>query len=136
MQLIRLLKNDLARESAEWVDEKIISTAQAEQISQRYGVDYHQAQNRSLGYMVLVGLAYLFIGLAVITLLGHNWDEIPRALRMGGLITITLTVQALALRVGEAGAGLLRTQLERIESADDRARFEFSITPKISGGTP
>ncbi|MEN8169735.1 MAG: DUF2157 domain-containing protein [Pseudomonadota bacterium] len=103
MRLIRLLKNDLARESAEWVDENIISTAQAEQISQRYGVDYHQAQSRSLGYMVLVGLAYLFIGLAVITLLGHNWDEIPRALRMGGLIIITLIVQALALRKQLAG---------------------------------
>ncbi len=103
MRLIRLLKNDLARESAEWVDEGIISTAQAEQISRRYGVDYHQIQNRSLGYTVLVGLAYLFIGLAVITLIGHNWDEIPRALRMGGLIAITLAVQGLALRRYMAG---------------------------------
>jgi uncharacterized membrane protein len=98
VRLIRLLKNDLARESAEWVDEAIISTAQAERICQRYGVDYHQAQNRSLGYTVLVGLAYLFIGLAVITLLGANWDEIPRAVRMSGLIAITLAVQGLALR--------------------------------------
>ncbi len=103
MRLIRLLKNDLARESAEWVDEGIISTAQAEQISRRYGVDYHQIQNRSLGYTVLVGLAYLFIGLAVTTLIGHNWDEIPRALRMGGLIAITLAVQGLALRRYMAG---------------------------------
>ena len=111
MRLIRLLKNDLARESVEWVDEGIITTAQAEQISQRYGVDYHQAQNRSLGYTVLVGLAYLFIGLAMITLIGHNWDEIPRAVRMGGLITITLAVQGLALRRyilgNEAGATAL-----------------------------
>ncbi|SDJ50892.1 DUF2157 domain-containing protein [Microbulbifer yueqingensis] len=98
MRLIRLLKNDLARESAEWVDEGLISRAQAEAICTRYGVDYEQARNRSFGYNVLVGLGFLFIGLALITLLGANWDEIPRALRMWGLIAITLGTQALGMK--------------------------------------
>ena len=98
MRLIRLLKNDLAREAAEWVEEGLISEPQAEQICQRYAVDFHQVQQRSFGYNVLMGLGYLFIGLAVITLLGANWDEIPRALRMGGLIALTVSTQGLALR--------------------------------------
>ncbi|MCO7226459.1 DUF2157 domain-containing protein [Pleionea sp. CnH1-48] len=98
MRLIRLLKNDIAREAAEWVDESIITEAQAERICQRYDADYHQAKNKSFGYNLLVGLAYLFIGLAVITILGANWDDIPRAVRMGGLVALTLATQAFGVK--------------------------------------
>lgn len=109
MRLIRLLKNDLAREAAEWVEEGLISESQAEEICRRYQVDYHGAKSRSFGYNVLVGLGYLFIGLAIITLLGANWEEIPRALRMVGLIALTVTTQALALwryRGGDRSGGV------------------------------
>ena len=109
MRLIRLLKNDLARETGDWVADGVISESQALQICQRYGVDYYQAQNRSLGYNVLSGLGYLFIGLALITLLGANWDDIPRALRMWGLIALTLSTQGLALwryRAGDRSGGV------------------------------
>lgn len=103
MRLIRLLKNDLALETAQWVREKIITQPQAEQICMRYGADYHQAQQRRLGYTILVGLGYLFIGLAIITLLGANWDAIPRMLRMCGIITLTMTVQGYALHTYRSG---------------------------------
>lgn len=98
MRLIRLLKNDIAREAAEWVEEGVITETQAEKICDRYDVDFHQIQNRSFGYNVLIGLGYLFIGLAVITIIGANWDELPRALRMAGLIVLTLATNGLALR--------------------------------------
>lgn len=98
MRLIRLLKNDIAREAAEWVDEQLITQAQAENICSRYDVDYHQVKNHSFAYNVLIGLGYLFIGLALITLLGANWDELPRELRMFGLIAITIGTQSLSLR--------------------------------------
>ncbi|MDH3974755.1 MAG: DUF2157 domain-containing protein [Deltaproteobacteria bacterium] len=98
MRLIRLLKNDIAREASEWVSEDIITQSQAEKICRRYGVDYDQVKNRSLGYNVLVALGYLFIGLAVITLIGANWDNIPRAVRMWGLIVLTVGTQGIALR--------------------------------------
>ena len=97
MRLIRLLKNDLAKEADEWVKDDIITVSQAEEICERYGADYHQANTRSLGYNVLVVLGYLFIGLAIITLLGANWDDIPRGVRMGGLVLLTLSVQAFAV---------------------------------------
>ena len=104
MRLIRLLKEDIAREAADWVSNDIITTVQAEKICEQYDVDFHEAQNRSLGYKVLVGLGYLFIGLAVITLLGANWDDIPRALRMWGLIGTTMLIQGFALWKYASGA--------------------------------
>ncbi len=97
MRLIRIFKYDLCREVATWVGEGIISTEQAESICSRYGVDYHNLSRRSYGYHVLVGLGCLFIGLSLITLVGANWDEIPRAIRMFGLIALTLGANLLGL---------------------------------------
>jgi len=103
MRLIRLLKNDIAKEAAEWVDDNIIDQSQAEKICARYDVDYHQAQSYSFAYNVLMGLGYLFIGLSLITLLGANWDDIPRALRMWGLIGLTLVTHGFAIKKLMAG---------------------------------
>jgi uncharacterized membrane protein len=103
MRLIRLLKNDIAKEAGEWVQDDLITESQAERICERYDVDYHQAQSYSLGYNVLVGLGYLFVGLALITLIGHNWDDIPRAVRMWGLIGLTALTQGLAIRKHASG---------------------------------
>ena len=91
MRLIRLLKNDLKQEVHDWVNKNIINTEQAQSICAVYGMDYH-ANQKNHAYSVLVILGYLFIGLAVITLLSANWDDIPRGLRMGGLIALTLAV--------------------------------------------
>lgn len=103
MRLIRLLKNDLAKEISGWVEKDLISAEQARSICRLYDVDYDSIQNYSLGYRLLIGLGYLFIGLAVITLLGANWDEIPRALRMGGLLLLTLMTHGLAFKSYLAG---------------------------------
>ncbi len=103
MRLIRLLKNDLAKETLDWVDKEIISMAQAQKICQSYDVDIHQVKQKTLGYNVLVGLGYLFVGLALITLLGANWDDIPRALRMWGLILMTMVCQGIGVKHFQAG---------------------------------
>lgn len=103
MRLIRLFKSDLLREIRSWVGDQVISTEQAEKISARYGIDYHNPSAHSYGYYVLMGLGYLFIGLAVITLIGHNWDDLPRGLRMGGLILVTLIVNVLGFLRFRAG---------------------------------
>ncbi|AOS97701.1 hypothetical protein AUP74_02293 [Microbulbifer aggregans] len=109
MRLIRLLKGELAREAAEWVEEGLISESQAEGICRRYGTDYQAVNSRTQGYAVLVGLAYLFLGLALITLLGANWDAIPRGVRMGGLVLLTVATHTLAVyryACGERGTGV------------------------------
>ena len=98
MRLIRLLKRDLAKECAEWVQDTLISEDQAVKICNRYGINYNEASRSSYGYAVLVGLGYLFIGLAVITLLSANWEDIPRAVRMSGLLVLTCCTHLLALK--------------------------------------
>lgn len=97
MRLIRLLKYDLAKEITSWVQEGLISREQAASICSRYGVDFNILNRKSVGYYVLIGLGFLFIGLSLITLISANWDEIPRALRMSGLIALTLSANLLGL---------------------------------------
>ena len=60
--------------------------------------------SRSLGYQVLTALGFLFIGLALITLISANWQEIPRGLRMAGVVAITLSVNLYALYRYQSGA--------------------------------
>ena len=98
MRLIRLLKKDLAKEISTWVDKNLISADQARSICQLYDVDYNSIQSSSTGYRLLVSLGYLFIGLALITLISANWDQIPRWLRMSSLLAVTMGTHGLALR--------------------------------------
>lgn len=98
MRLIRLLKKDLAREISAWVDKGLISIDQATSICLHYGIDYDSINSHSSGYRVLVALGYLFLGLSLITLLSANWEDIPRGLRMGGLLAITVATHGLALK--------------------------------------
>ena len=111
MRLIRLLKRDLATEVATWVEREIISVDQARSICRLYEVDYDAIRSRSTGYRVLVVLGFLFIGLALITVIGANWDEIPRAARMGGLLALTAGTHVLALRHHLSGRTSLATGL-------------------------
>ncbi len=92
MRLLRLLKNDLAKETTFWVAEDIISPDQAVQICSRYGIDYYNQGKQSYGYFILTILGFLFMGLALITIIGANWDVIPRMVRMVSLILLTLLV--------------------------------------------
>ena len=111
MRLIRLLKRDLATEVATWVEREIISVDQARSICRLYEVDYDAIRSRSTGYRVLVVLGFLFIGLALITVIGANWDEIPRAARMAGLLALTAGTHALALHHHRLGRASLATGL-------------------------
>ncbi|MCA9730980.1 DUF2157 domain-containing protein [candidate division KSB1 bacterium] len=97
MRLIRLLKKDLAQETVTWVEKGIISKDQADAICSHYGIDFNDQSSPFYGYSVLVMLAYLFLGLAVITLISANWETIPRLLRMTGLIALTIGVQVWGL---------------------------------------
>lgn len=94
MRLLRLFKRDIVHESRSWVQQGLISEDQAKSICSQYDVDYGLEQDHNYAYRILVTLAYVFIGLAVITLIGANWEDIPRALRMWGLIGITMLIHA------------------------------------------
>ena len=87
MRLIRLLKNELASEIEDWVGEGLLEQEQADGILQRYGIT--PGEKQSLAYHFLIGLGFFFIGLSVMTLIGANWDDIPRSVRMLGLVSLT-----------------------------------------------
>jgi len=92
MRILRLFKKDLAREVSDWVGDGLIERQQGEAILARYGARLTDGQGSSLGYYVLTALAALFAGLALILIISHNWDEIPRLTRMLGLIVITVAI--------------------------------------------
>ena len=98
MRLIRLLKKDMATEASTWVDKQLITADQARAICRLYGVDYDAMRSRSTAYRVLVVLGFLFIGLSLITVIGANWDAIPRGVRMAGLLALTAGTHGLAMR--------------------------------------
>ena len=98
MHLIRLLKKDLATEISTWVERELISVEQARSICRLYGVDYDTIRSSSTGYRLLIVLGFLFIGLALITVIGANWDAIPRGARLGGLLALTAGTHLLARR--------------------------------------
>jgi uncharacterized membrane protein len=106
MSLRPTFKHDLAREITQWRTDGLVDEAQAQAICARYGLDYHNLhtlQHRTLGYHVLLVLGYLFIGLALITLIGANWDSIPRGLRMGAVVVLTASTQGLGLHYFRSG---------------------------------
>ena len=111
MRLIRLLKKDLANEMSTWVERDLISIEQARAICREYGVDYDEIRDRSAAYRILVGLAFLFIGLSLITVIGANWEEIPRGVRLAGMIALTAGTHALALRQHLSAGGRRSTGL-------------------------
>ena len=96
MRLIRLLKKDLAMEISTWVDQQLISAEQARSICKLYGVEFDELGRRSTAYRILVILGFLFVGLALITLIGANWETIPRGVRMAGLLALTAGTHGLA----------------------------------------
>ena len=99
MRLFKLFKKDLAREVDGWVNDGLIELSQGESILARYGVRLKDAQGSSVGYYVLTALAALFVGLALILIVSHNWDEIPRLTRMLSLIFLTLAVNLQGMRL-------------------------------------
>lgn len=95
MRLIRLLKNELASEIEDWVGEGLLEQEQADGILQRYGIT--PGEKQSLAYHFLIGLGFFFIGLSVMTLIGANWDDIPRSVRMLGLVSLTALTHLLGI---------------------------------------
>ncbi len=108
MKLLRFLKRELAADAHEWVKDGIVSPKQAEQILARYGASYpEEGKNKDRGYLILMSLAALMIGLGVIVVIGANWDEIPRWIRMSLMFVIVAITNGAGLykfKQGEVGA--------------------------------
>ena len=108
MGMIQLFKGELAREIRFWVQDGIISRDQARAICARYGMPLEDKGKKSRGHGILLALAHGFLGLAAITVVAANWEDLPRWLRMGGMILLTLAIQ---------GGGWLRFRRGDIKGA-------------------
>ncbi len=73
-------KNFLADELAKWREDGLISDEAARKIASRYDIDLSGANERRSFILKLV--AYLFLALSLFTLVGANWEELPRAVRL------------------------------------------------------
>ncbi|MBK7384950.1 MAG: DUF2157 domain-containing protein [Flavobacteriales bacterium] len=61
------------------VGEGLISSEQADRIRARYATDTDQGSNRML--LVFAILGSLLVGLGIILIIAHNWDDLPRVAR-------------------------------------------------------
>lgn len=98
MKLIQLLKGELASEANRWVGKGLLSEKQAQTILKLYGTELPTGEQRAIGTTILLFLAALFLGLAVVEIISANWDEIPRVLRMISLIALTVGINGLGIR--------------------------------------
>ncbi|MGB2248840.1 MAG: DUF2157 domain-containing protein [Alcanivorax sediminis] len=98
MQLLGLLRRELRSECRQWVQDGDITAEQGDRILARYGTRLDDVGDGSLAYKVLVGVALLFVGMALLLLVSANWEEIPRALRMLGLIGMTMALNGVGIR--------------------------------------
>ena len=73
-------KNFLADELAKWREDGLISDEAARKIAARYDIDLSGTNERRSFILKLV--AYLFLALSLFTLVGANWEELPRAVRL------------------------------------------------------
>ena len=73
-------KNFLADELAKWREDGLVSDEAARKIAARYDIDLSGANERRSFILKLV--AYLFLALSLFTLVGANWEELPRAVRL------------------------------------------------------
>ena len=101
----------LEEELAEWREDGLVTAEQAERLADRYetGEDADR-RKRSTFVFALQGLAALLTGLAVLLLIGFNWEDFPRAAKLAIVIATVAGVQ---------GAGFVLRSRERAAAAAD-----------------
>lgn len=87
----------LTTEAAAWAREGLIDEAQRARIVGRYHVDTAGAERR--GFIVLTGLAVLAAAIAVLLVIGYNWDALSRTAKVAiilGAVIAAFTGSAMA----------------------------------------
>ena len=102
-------KNFLADELAKWREDGLISDEAARKIAARYDIDLSGANEQRSFILKLV--AYLFLALSLFTLVGANWEELPRAVRLIIVLGILATVNFSGVLVQKNGKETQATTL-------------------------
>lgn len=90
-----LNKNFLASELVKWRESGLVDSLTAERIAQNYNIDLHNVSDKNS--LILKLVAYLFFALSLITLIGANWEEIPRSARLIIVVGVSAFVNLSAL---------------------------------------
>jgi len=90
MNFIKLFRKDLSFEALDWVNESIITENQASKILSRYNTQLPDSLHSKKGYSILLSLASFLIGLAILVIIGENWENIPRFTKMFSIISLVL----------------------------------------------
>ena len=87
-----IFSNFLKNEMQKWQDNKIIDSENIAKLQ-----DFYKFENLQTPKFSIVIFGYLFFGLALITLIGANWEEIPKTIRLILVLGIMILVQFYAL---------------------------------------
>ncbi len=91
----------LAQEVRKWVSDGLVSPDQGNRIVARYPLEPSWF-SRPVALCCLIGGALIAGGLALVV--SHNWEEIHRWVKLGGLVALMLAGYAGGLALGERGA--------------------------------
>ncbi|MDO5045810.1 DUF2157 domain-containing protein [Campylobacter sp.] len=104
-----LNKNFLAAELVKWKENGLVDSLTVERIAQNYGIDLNNVSDKN--GLVLKLVAYLFFALSLITLIGANWEEIPREARLMIVVSVTAFVNLSAFYALKRGNEVQSTAL-------------------------
>lgn len=81
----------LTSELTLWQTEGLVSTEQVSRILERYeSIDEASKRKTSLAVQALFGIAAFLFGLAVLLLIGFNWQEVPRIGKVGICLSVVI----------------------------------------------
>lgn len=92
MEFPSLFTHRIRDEADRWCSKGIISSDQRDGILALYGIGAQEAGGNSMGVRVLSAIAAILMGLAVLLMVGRNWEEIPAVLRVVALCSGTFTL--------------------------------------------
>ena len=91
----------LAQEVRKWVNDGLVSAEQGDRIVARYPFEQSWF-SRPVALCCLIGGALIAGGVALVV--SHNWEELHRWVKLGGLVALMLAGYAGGLAAGERGA--------------------------------
>lgn len=95
----------LDEELAHWQSDQIVSPDQAEQIRGRYeSADEINDRKRSVAVQALFAMAALLFGLAVLLLIGFNWDQLSREIKLVVVLGVVTATHLIAFQLRSRGS--------------------------------
>jgi hypothetical protein len=95
-----------------WQAHGLVRTEQADDILALYEMPHESAaRQQSLAVFALRGIAVLFVGLAVLLVIGYNWQELPAAAKLTILFGSFLSVHGAAFYLRYRRAARLASEL-------------------------